>query len=197
MKHLLLFFTLLTSACVSIVPYADGGTDAQTPDAGMFVEIDVGDLDVLSPTDVPRAVDGGPSLDIHTPEGFARAYGERICAAWAVCPRCTLPPAGCPAAAGDGLLVVHDPADFDPERVDAYLALLDDAYAACEQVTALEHASMYPYWGDGMPGDPPETGALCTSPDDCTTRNCQPVGLFAERRCVALPADAPRGPLCL
>ncbi len=196
MKHLLLF--ILLPACVSVVPYPDGGTDAQTPDAGVLVEADGGDRDTSSPpADVPSPRDAGPPPDIRTPAGFARAAGVLICEAWARCPSCTLPAGDCPAMRATGELAVHDPLDFDPDRAAAYLELLESAYASCEQVSQLEHATMYPYWGDGMPGDPPETGTPCTSPDDCTTRNCQPVGLFAERRCVALPAASPRGPLCL
>ena len=192
-----LLFFLFLPACVSVAPYPDGGTDAQVlvPDGGDVLEVDAGMADASSPpSDVPR-LDGGPPPDRYTPAGFARAAGELICEAWARCPRCTVPPGDCPAVSMGS--VIHDPMDFDPDRAGAYLELLAGAYAACEQVTSREHASMYPYWGDGVPGDPPETGALCTSPDDCTTRNCQPVGFLAERRCVELPAAAPRGSLCL
>lgn len=194
MTRLLLTFLLLAACAPEHPP-----TDASATDAGILppgdggFEVDASDAPATS--DAPDAADAPSSSDRYTPEGFARAAGELICEAWARCPRCSVPAGDCPAVSMGS--VIHDPADFDPERVDAYIELLASAYAVCEQVTALEHASLYPYWGDGVPRDPPEDGDACTSPDDCTTRNCQPVGARAERRCVPLPADAPRGSLCL
>lgn len=180
--------------------------DAPGTDTGPAPDAPVLDAPVLDApgTDAP-ALDAGPPLDPTTRAGFARRVAELLCAAWAVCPRCTPPTPTCVATMEERSLR-DPPENFHPERALAYLALLEEAYAgACEQITPREHVDNYPYYGPGAPAvfhaDGTVTlGDVCVDNDDCQTRDCRsyssPFGLPTVTMCYPAPAPSAREPLC-
>lgn len=185
--HIVVGIVVGIAGCDAAVVSPDGGpglsdapptdappTDAPPADASPADDAGTPEGDAPAPVDAPVLADT-PPIDTSTPEGFARRAAELLCAAWAVCDGCTAPSATCVETMAARILDAEPRENFHPSEVDAYLAVLEDAYGRCEQV-APQELEGYPFDGGREIGEP------CDAGRDCITRSCQSTGGVATCR---------------
>lgn len=195
----LILFALLATGCGPTSTVSDAGvltTDAPMPATDVLETPDAPSSDATSADTAPT---DAPVTTPTTREAFAARAEELICEAAARC-SCTF---DC-TVAGDMILAL--PAEnFRADEVEAYLAVLEEAYAACDQITSLEYADLYPIHGDGQPSELAADGTIlvygdeCSTAQDCATLTCEGVTWpdgFDRGTCMPLPSPSARERIC-